>query len=132
MHGTYLADLLPGLMPMSLGMGLTFVPITLMGTGGVREDDAGLASGLFNTSQQVGGSLGLAILSTLAAGATSSYLASHAGTSAVLAARVSGYQTAFAAAAVMLAAGAVILVVSLRARHMRVLDTELAPTMAAA
>ena len=76
-HGTYLVDLLAGLLPMSIGVGLTFVPITLLGTGGVREEDAGLASGLFNTAQQVGGSLGLAILSTLAASRTINALHSH-------------------------------------------------------
>ncbi len=94
-------------------MGLTFVPITLMGTSGVRDEDAGLASGLFNTAQQVGGSLGLAILSTLAASQTARVLD---GTSpaAVLAARVSGYHVAFLAAAIMLAAGVVILDVALR------------------
>ena len=61
-HGSYLGNLLSGLFPMSIGMGLTFVPITLLGTGAVTGEDAGLASGLFNTAQQVGGSLGLAIL----------------------------------------------------------------------
>ena len=55
-------------------MGLVFVPITLLATGGVTANDAGLASGLFNTAQQVGGSLGLAILSTLAASKTTSVL----------------------------------------------------------
>ena len=73
-HGTYAGDLLPGLLPMSIGMGLTFVPITLLATGGVDDNDAGLASGLFNTAQQVGGSLGLAILSTLAASQTTDLL----------------------------------------------------------
>ena len=73
-HGTYVANLLPGLIPMSIGMGLTFVPITLLGTGGVGSEDAGLASGLFNTAQQVGGSLGLAILSTVAASRTTGLL----------------------------------------------------------
>ena len=73
-HGTYAGNLLPGLLPMSIGMGLVFVPITLMATGGVGDNDAGLASGLFNTAQQVGGSLGLAILATLAASKTSSVL----------------------------------------------------------
>jgi predicted MFS family arabinose efflux permease len=117
-HGSYVSDLLVGLLPMSLGMGLTFVPITLMGTSGVRDEDAGLASGLFNTAQQVGGSLGLAILSTLAASQTARVLD---GTSpaAVLAARVSGYHVAFLAAAIMLAAGVVILNVALRPKHMR-------------
>ncbi len=117
-HGSYVSDLLVGLLPMSLGMGLTFVPITLMGTSGVSDEDAGLASGLFNTAQQVGGSLGLAILSTLAASQTARVL--H-GTSevAVTAARVSGYHVAFLAAAIMLGAGVVIMTVALRPRHMR-------------
>ncbi|MHB1571642.1 MAG: MFS transporter, partial [Solirubrobacteraceae bacterium] len=77
-HGSYVGDLLVGLVPMSIGMGLAFVPITLLGTSGVGDDDAGLASGLFNTAQQVGGSLGLAILATLAASQTTSVL--HANT----------------------------------------------------
>ena len=72
--GTYVTDLLPGLLLMSFGMGNTFVPITLIATTNVDEHDAGLASGLFNTSQQVGGALGLAVLSTLAADRTASYL----------------------------------------------------------
>ncbi len=134
-HGSYIADLLPGLLPMSIGIGLVFVPITLLGTGGVSGDDAGLASGLFNTAQQVGGSLGLAILSTLAASQTSSLLsgapaqASHA---AALAARVSGYHVAFAAAAAMLGAGALILAVALRRGDLRRLEVELTPSMAVA
>jgi EmrB/QacA subfamily drug resistance transporter len=120
-HGTYLADLLAGLMPISIGMGLTFVPITLLGTGGVRDEDAGLASGLFNTAQQVGGSLGLAILSTLTVSRTTSALQSHV---APLAARVAGYQVAFAAAAIMLAAGGLILAVALRPRHVQVIESD--------
>jgi EmrB/QacA subfamily drug resistance transporter len=127
-HGSYAADLLPGLIPMSIGMGLAFVPITLLGTGGVGREDAGLASGLFNTAQQVGGSLGLAILSTLAASQTASLLGSHASHAAALAARVSGYHVAFAAAAGMLAAGAIILMVALRRRDLeRFESAELTP-----
>jgi EmrB/QacA subfamily drug resistance transporter len=129
-HGSYAGDLLPGLLPMSIGMGLTFVPITLLGTGGVSGDDAGLASGLFNTAQQVGGSLGLAILSTLAATQTSSLLHGRPAPAAVLAARVSGYHVAFAAAAIMLGAGALILATVLRRRHLQ--EFELAPASAAA
>ena len=109
-HGHYVGNLLVGLMPMSIGMGLTFVPITLLATSGVSQDDAGTASGLFNTSQQVGGSLGLAILSTLAADHTTNLLrSSTGGVAAELGARVSGYQVAFGAAAVMLIIGAVLL-----------------------
>jgi EmrB/QacA subfamily drug resistance transporter len=127
-HGSYAGDLLSGLLPMSIGMGLTFVPITLLGTGGVGDQDAGLASGLFNTAQQVGGSLGLAILASLAASQTSSLIhgAGAAVTPAVqLAARVSGYHVAFAAAAVMLGAGGVILALGLRRRHVEAIDTEM-------
>jgi hypothetical protein len=127
-HGSYAGDLLPGLIPMSIGMGLTFVPVTLLGTGGVSEDDAGLASGLFNTAQQVGGSLGLAILSTLAASQTSSLLGGgRTGAVAALAARVSGYHVAFAAAAIMLGAGALIMLVALRRRHVRAIELSPAP-----
>ncbi len=120
-HGSYAADLLPGLLPLSFGMGLTFVPITLLGTGGVGGGDAGLASGLFNTAQQVGGALGLAILSTLAADQTSSAVRSLGGAVSperLVTATVSGYHAAFVAAAVMLGAGALMLALLLRRRHL--------------
>jgi EmrB/QacA subfamily drug resistance transporter len=122
-HGRYVSDLLVGLMPMSIGMGLVFVPITLLATSGVSEEDSGLASGLFNTSQQVGGSLGLAILSTLAASQTARVLGAHDTT--VLAARVSGYHVAFLAAAIMLASGAVLMAFGLRRSHMKEVQAEL-------
>jgi EmrB/QacA subfamily drug resistance transporter len=131
-HGSYLGNLLSGLFPMSIGMGLTFVPITLLGTGAVSDNDAGLASGLFNTAQQVGGSLGLAILSTLAASQTSSLLHGHVSAAAAVAARVSGYHVAFAAAAGMLGVGGVLLALTLRGRHVRALERELVPAAAAA
>ncbi|HET8980427.1 MAG TPA: MFS transporter [Solirubrobacteraceae bacterium] len=130
-HGSYAGNLLVGLMPLALGLGITFVPITLLGTSGVAREDSGLASGLFNTAQQVGGSLGLAVLSTLAASQTARVL--HGTSSAaVLAARVSGYHVAFLAAAIMLAAGAVLLMVGLRRRHMREVEQAIEATGAAA
>lgn len=129
-HGSYLGDLLPGLMPLSIGMGLVFVPITLLATGGVGEEDSGLASGLFNTSQQVGGSLGLAILSTLAASQTARLLSSHSAT--VVAARVSGYHVAFLAAAIMLASGSAIMAFALRRSHTKEIEMELNASGAAA
>jgi len=134
-HGSYSADLLPAFLPLSIGLGLTFVPITLLATGGVKGDDAGVASGLFNTAQQVGGALGLAILATLAANRTTSLLhgvGAGKSTSAALAARVAGYHVAFAAAAMMLAAGAVIMATMLRARHLRRLELESSPAAIAA
>jgi EmrB/QacA subfamily drug resistance transporter len=126
-HGSYVGNLLVGLVPMSLGMGLTFVPITLLGTSGVKEEDSGLASGLFNTAQQVGGSLGLAILSSLAASQTTSLLAGHRASGAV-AARVSGYHVAFLAAAIMLAIAAVLMTVVLRKSDTDEIEHELAAT----
>jgi EmrB/QacA subfamily drug resistance transporter len=129
--GSYVGDLLVGLMPLSIGMGLVFVPITLLGTSGVKPEDSGLASGLFNTAQQVGGSLGLAILSTLAASRTTSLLK---GTGALhpLEARVAGYHVAFLAAAIMIALGIVIMAVGLRRSHMREVERELASSTSTA
>jgi len=125
-HGKYVADLLVGLVPLAIGMGLVFVPITLLGTSGVSNDDAGLASGLFNSAQQIGGSLGLAILATLAVSRTNHLTrhgaaASHANH---LAATVSGYHVAFLAAAIAVAAGGVVLVLFLRRSHVEALELD--------
>jgi EmrB/QacA subfamily drug resistance transporter len=125
-HGSYTGNLLVGLLPLSLGMGLTFVPITLLGTGNVESDDAGLASGLFNTSQQVGGALGLAVLSTVAASHSEALV--KAGTSQY-AALVSGYHVAFAGGAILLASGAILLAVALRRRHVVGIDLTAPPVV---
>ncbi len=120
-HGSYVPDMLASFIPMSIGLGLVFVPLTLLATSGVPNDDAGLASGLFNSSQQVGGSLGLAILATLSVDHTTGLLkhGSAAATAAgKVAATVSGYHVAFLAAAIMMAAGASLLVLFLRKRHL--------------
>ena len=65
-HGSYLVNLLPGQLLVSLGMGLLFVPMTLMVVSHLRDDEAGAASGLFNVGQQIGGSIGLAAIGTIA------------------------------------------------------------------
>ncbi len=74
-HGNYWADVLPNVLIMPIGMAMTFMPLMVAATSGVKENEAGLASGLINTSQQMGGALGLAILSSVAASATASHLA---------------------------------------------------------
>lgn len=85
-------------------MDLTFVPITLRATSGVEARDAGLASGLDHTMSQVGGALGLAILSSVAASRTASILSGPGQTSpyAQLNALVSGFHVAYVAAAILL------------------------------
>jgi EmrB/QacA subfamily drug resistance transporter len=104
----YLGGFVPGILLLALGIGHAFVPLTLIATGGVDPDDQGLASGLFNTSQQVGGALGLAVLSTFANSATSG-----AGGSRVDG-LVHGYTVAFGIGAGLLAVGAVVVAVTLR------------------
>lgn len=114
---TYVGDILPGIMLASIGMGLTFVPVTLIATSGVPVDDAGLASGLFNTSQQVGGALGLALLSTFAANKTADVLASAGGTptrAETAQALVDGFHIAWIGCAAFLAGGALLLLGLLR------------------
>jgi EmrB/QacA subfamily drug resistance transporter len=73
-NGTYWANVAPGLVLMAIGMGLTFVSATIAATSGVPANDSGLASGLLNTSQQVGGAVGLAVLTGIAASGTAKYL----------------------------------------------------------
>jgi EmrB/QacA subfamily drug resistance transporter len=131
--GSYLGILF-GLVPMSLGMGCTFVPLTLVATTGIDSEDAGLASGLFNTFQQVGGALGLAVLSTLASDRTTSYLtglghraSSHDQASGL----VEGFQLAFTVSAGLMVVGVVLIAVLLRRRDLARIDTS-QPVMAGA
>jgi EmrB/QacA subfamily drug resistance transporter len=118
--GSYLSDVLPGIVVMGFGLGFTFVPLTLIATTNVAVDDAGLASGLFNTSQQVGGALGLAILSTIAANRTADRLAglgSGATPHEHAQALVSGFHIGFLAGAGLMALGVALVAVLVRARH---------------
>jgi EmrB/QacA subfamily drug resistance transporter len=124
-HGSYLTDLLPPLVLSSLGMGAVFMPLTLVATTGLEDEDQGLASGLFNTSQQIGGALGLAILSTVAAGRSA-----HTGGSTAHA-LVVGFRWAFAGGALFVAAALVTMLALLRQRHVARIEAEAAEPLVA-
>jgi Major Facilitator Superfamily len=107
MNSSYATQVLPGLILVGAGLGLVFPPATNIATLGVNAADAGAASAMANTAPQVGGSIGTALLSTLAASATSSYLTgTHASANLVARAAVHGYTTAFWWSAGIFAAGA--------------------------
>jgi EmrB/QacA subfamily drug resistance transporter len=128
--GSYLSDVLPAIIPQSIGMGLTFVPVTLIATTNVGDADAGLASGLFNTSQQIGGALGLAILSTLAADKTTSVLGDlgrQPNPAEQASALLDGFDIAFVAAALLLLLGAAVLLATVRKSDVANIDTEHPP-----
>jgi EmrB/QacA subfamily drug resistance transporter len=119
-HGSYTTDVLPALILSSLGMGAVFMPLTLIATTGLDDDDQGLASGLFNTSQQVGGALGLAVLSTIATSKTASAGGSPAH------ALVTGFHWAFAGGAVVMVAALAVMVALLRKRHVARIEAQAA------
>ncbi len=105
-HGAYVSHVLPGLLLSGLAMGLIFAPAFSTATLGVRSSDAGIASAMVNTSQQVGGSVGTALLSTIFATATASYTSAHAHVAGLAgAASIHGYSTAFEWAAALFGVG---------------------------
>jgi len=108
-HSTYAAHVLPGLIVLGLGLGLVFAPAFNTATLGIDRDDSGVGSATVNTAQQIGASLGTALLNTIATTATTTFLAGKAASPGVVAdAAVHGYTTAFWWAAAIFATGAVI------------------------
>jgi EmrB/QacA subfamily drug resistance transporter len=105
LHGSYVTDLLPGFVVMSLGAGSVFVSIAAAANAGVPGDKAGLAAGLLNASQQVGSALGLAILSAVAISRTNSLVAAKA---SQVVAFDAGYHQALLVGSVLMAAAALI------------------------
>src|SRR2546421_6856015 len=120
-HGDYASHVLPAMIVLGVGLGLSFVPITIAATNGVAATESGLASGLLNTTQQVGGSLGLAILSSVSTSRITSALDSG---SPLPAALTHGFKGAFVVAAVLSAIGLVLALVFMPGRRRRAEDEE--------
>jgi len=98
--GSYLTDLLPAIALIGTGMGATFVALTLAATSGVSQKESGLVSGLLNTTQQIGGAIGLAVLTTISTATTKdAMVAAHGNPAALNAALVDGFHSAFIIAA---------------------------------
>ena len=113
--GTFLT--LPALMLTGVGMGCVFAPAFSTATLGVKNSDAGIASAMVNTSQQIGGSVGLSLLSTVFATAAADYARAHAALPGVAGvAAVHGYTTGFSVAAVIFAIGLVLALLILPAK----------------
>jgi EmrB/QacA subfamily drug resistance transporter len=122
--GSYLSNLLPALVVMSVGLGGVFVGVTTAAQAGVPPDKAGLAAALINSSTWLGGALGLAIFSAIATSRTNDLLAEHATQAQAL---TSGFQRALLAAAIFLAAAALI---ALRSTNARAQEVAVAPQAA--
>jgi predicted MFS family arabinose efflux permease len=101
-NSAYGSGVVPAMVLLGIGLGLSFVAVTIAGTSGVAPEDAGLASGLLNTTQQVGGSIGLAIMTSVATSRTTSALHSRL---ALPTALTQGFTGAFTVAAILCALG---------------------------
>jgi EmrB/QacA subfamily drug resistance transporter len=124
-NGSYFADLFPAFMISGLGLALAFVPMSIGGLTGVRQADAGVASGLINTSQQIGGAIGVALATTVATTFTTRYVDAHAGATALSGAALThGFQVAFYVLAALAGAGAVLAAVMLESTPAQVVEDE--------
>jgi EmrB/QacA subfamily drug resistance transporter len=119
--GSYLSDLLPSMVMFGVGAGLSFPSLMTLAMSGATRSEAGLASGLVNTSLQVGGALGLAILATLATSRTEDLLASGASTPSAL---TDGYQLAFIVAAGLVVGAIAIALTVLRSEKAAAAEAE--------
>ena len=126
-NGSYAVDLLPGFLIIGVGMGFSFVPISIAALAGVQGPEAGLASGLINTSQQIGGALGLALLTTVATTRTTNLAGDAAPTAGDL---TSGFSLAFWVAAGFAVASLITTIAVLRQRDIPAIGAEPAPVPA--
>jgi EmrB/QacA subfamily drug resistance transporter len=114
-NGHYFWDLFPAFVLGGAGMGLSFVPVTIASLAGVERSDAGVASGLINTSRQIGGAIGIAAVSAIAATSTSSYVHAHAAVTASSGVALDhGFQTALYVLTGLLLVGALIAITLVR------------------
>jgi EmrB/QacA subfamily drug resistance transporter len=120
--GSYWTDLFPGFLIIGLGMPFCFVPITIAALAGTRPDEAGLASGLINTSQQIGGAVGIAILSTIAVSTADS---TPSGTSQAQA-LTDGFVNAFWAGAAIAFVGVLVSIFMVRGSDLQPQDLPIA------
>ena len=108
-HGQYFWDLFPAFVLGGAGLGLSFVPVTIASLTGVERSDAGVASGLINTSRQIGGAIGLAAVSAIAATSTTNYVHAHPGVAPSSGLALDhGYQTALYALTGLLVVGVLV------------------------
>ncbi len=124
--GSYLGDLLPGFLLIAVGIGFAFVPISIAALAGVQPAEAGLASGLINTSQQIGGALGIAALSTIATSRTDDAVAGGASQASAL---VTGFHGAFLAGVIIAALGIVASLTLIRRDELEQPVEELEPAL---
>ncbi len=122
--GHYFWDIFPAFVLGGAGMGFSFVPVTIGSLTGVARADAGVASGLVNTSRQIGGAIGVATISTIAATATSGYAHAHALSVGSAPATVDGFQASFDVLGGLLVAGILIVAVFLRPARARAEEVE--------
>ena len=113
--GSYPVDLLPGFLLIGVGLGFSFVPISIAALAGVQPAEAGLASGLINTSQQIGGALGIAALSSIATSATSDAIATGTEPAVAL---TNGFQDAFVAGGIVAFIGILVAIFVVRGRDL--------------
>ena len=132
--GKYFFDIFPAFVLSAIGLAFTFIPLTIAALTGVQESDAGVASGLFNTTQQIGGAIGLAAASTIAITFTGHYVDSHPGVSAVSAPALTyGFQITFYVLAGVAALAAVLSAVLIAPQaEAEVVELELTPVEEAA
>ena len=133
--GHYFWDVFPAFVISAIGLAFTFIPLTIAALMGVQESDAGVASGLLNTTQQIGGAIGLAAASTIATTFTGHYVASHPGTSPLSGPALTyGFQITFYVLAGVAALAAVLAAVLIepKAAEAEAVELELTPVREAA